>query len=194
MNLGIGNAQSATWKRIKTQHIAAAASVGLAVAAAVGGLTLRDSTSSTSPSPVSPASITRPAPQPETFLYVVGSQAEAIELQDSFATAALESGVDIQRYIFVADSPEAEAALQVMQAELMQAGPGAATVADLRFGGPVQGIGSPADYSQVVTPEAEALSTGVNPSGQTAPVSRPVEYVEFLTPEAEMLSAGMTLP
>jgi hypothetical protein len=193
VNLGISNSNSATWKRFKVQQIAAAASVGLAVAAAVGGLTLRDSNPApSSPRAASPASIARQAPLPETFVYVVGSQAEAAELTSGIANASEETGSTANRQVFIVDSLKAEADLVTMQGELALAGTAdSVRIVDLRGGAPVTAFDSrPAEYVQVVTPEAEVLSTGINPSWQTAPA----EYVEHVTPEAEMLSTGMSLP
>jgi len=137
MNLGIST-QGNTWKRIKNQHIIAAAGVALAVSAVIGGVAIRDSGSSSSaPRSAAPASVSQPAPQPQTFVYVVGSQAEAIELQNAFTGAALESGVDTYRHVMVVDSAETEEGLQIMQGELLQAGTAdSVTIVDLRPGAP----------------------------------------------------------
>jgi hypothetical protein len=146
MNLGISNTQGTTWKRIKTQHIAAAASVGLAVAAAVGGLSLRDSGPAPS-NPVSPVSVSRPAPLLETLVYIVGNQAEATELQQAFVSAALESDAGVTRQVMVVDSSQAEADLTSLQAELMGANAGV-TIVDLRPGVQAIGIEKPASVPE----------------------------------------------
>ncbi len=142
MNLGISNTQVSTWKRIKTQHIVAAAGVALAVSALVGGLAIRDSGSSSSSfRAAGQASVSQPAPQPQTFVYVVGSQAEAGELQNAFSGAELESGVDIYRIVIVVDSAEVEAGLQIMQGELVQAGgSNFVSMVDLRAAAPATDV------------------------------------------------------
>ena len=196
MNLEISNAQAGTWKRIKAQHIIAAAGVALAVSAVIGGVTIRnDNSAPSAPSVASPASISRPAPLPETFVYVVGSQAEAAELSSGIANASQEAVDSASRHVFVADSPEAEASLLTMQGELDQAGTAQSVrFIDLRSGASVPAFESrPADYVEVVTPEAELLSTGLTPSWPTEIADRPV-YIQAVTPEAEMVSAGMNLP
>jgi hypothetical protein len=196
MNLGISNAQVGTWKRIKTQHIIAAAGVALAVSAVIGGVSLRQSNSSpATPRSSSPASISRTAPLPQSFVYVVGSQAEAAELSSGIANASEEAVDSASRQVFVADSPEAEASLLTMQGELALAGTAQSVrFIDLRSGASVPAFESrPADYVQVVTPEAELLSTGLTPSWPTEIADRPV-YIQAVTPEAEMLSVGMNLP
>jgi hypothetical protein len=195
MNLGISNTHSTNWKRFKAQQIAAAASVGLAVAAAVGGLTLRDSNPAPGPRSASPASIARQAPLPETFVYVVGSQAEAAELTSGIANASEETGSTANRQVFIVDSLKAEADLVTMQGELALAGTAEnVRIVDLRGGAPVTAFDSrPSPYVEVVTPEAEILSTGLIASSAPTIADRPA-YVEVLTPEAEMLSTGMSLP
>jgi hypothetical protein len=123
MNLGISNTHSTSWKRFKAQQIAAAASVGLAVAAAVGGLTLRDSNPApSSPRAAAPASIARQAPLPETYVYIVGSQAEAAELTSGIANASEEAVDGASRQVFVVDSLKAEHDLLTMHGELVLAG------------------------------------------------------------------------
>ena len=196
MNLGISNTQSTNWKRIKTQHVIAAAGVALAVSALIGGISLRESNPApSSPRAAAPASIARQAPLPETFVYIVGSQAEAAELTSGIANASEEAVDSASRQVFVADSPEAEANLLTMQGEIVLAGTAdAVRIVDLRGGAPFPASDSrPAEYVQVVTPEAELLSTGLTPSWPTTSADRPV-YIQVVTPEAEMLSAGMNLP
>jgi hypothetical protein len=196
MNLGISNTQSINWKRIKAQHVIAAAGVALAVSAVIGGVSLRQSNSSpATPRSASPASIARQAPLPETFVYIVGSQAEAAELTSGIANASEEAVDSASRQVFVADSPEADANLVTMLGELMAAGTAEnVRFVDLRGGAPVPAFDSrPAEYVQVVTPEAELLSTGINPSWQTTTADRPA-YIQVVTPEAELLSTGMSLP
>jgi hypothetical protein len=210
MNLGISNSQVSTWKRIKTHHIAVAAGVALAVSAVVSGASIiKDTGSSPAPRASVPASF-RSVPQPQTFIYVVAGQAEATQLEQGLATASLESGSEFNHTVVVAD-PQNEAAM--MGDLMLAANTSTVTVIDLRGGPAVQAIGSQAEFSQVLTPEAEMLSTGMNAAQAPAysqiiiaeaeilstglnvlPSSAQAEYVEVLTPEAEMLSTGMTLP
>ena len=193
MNLGISNSQVSTWKRIKTQHLIAAAGVALAVSVVIGGVSLRDGKSTpAAPRSVAPASIARQAPLPETFVYIVGSQAEAAELTSGIANASEEVVDSTSRQVFVVDSLKAEADLATMQGELFLAGTAdTVRIVDLRGGAPLPAFGSrPAEYVQVVTPEAEMLSTGLTPSWATTIADGPV-HIQVVTPEAEMLSTGI---
>jgi hypothetical protein len=117
----------------------------------------------------------------------VGSQAEAEELRQAFATAGSEIGDNSLRSVFVVDSAEAEASLLVAHGELMMVGNG--TIVDLRAGLPVRDFVSRPEYVEVVTPEAELLSAGMSISWQAA--DGRAEYVEAVTPEAELLSTGV---
>jgi hypothetical protein len=196
MNLGISSAQSTTWKRFKAQHIVAAAGVALAVSALIGGVSLRESKSTPSaPRSAAPASFARQAPLPDTFVYIVGSQAEAAELTSGIANASEEAVDSTFRQVFVVDSLKAEVDLATMQGELFLAGTAEKVrIVDLRGGARVPAFDSrPAEYVQVVTPEAEMLSTGLTPSWPTTIADRPV-YIQVVTPEAELLSTGMSLP
>ena len=72
MNLGISNTQFGTWKRIKAQHIAAAAGVALAVSAVIGRPCVTPSRNDSSKPPAPARSgrrrhfrLSQPAPQPE---------------------------------------------------------------------------------------------------------------------------------
>ena len=139
MNLGIST-QGNTWKRIKKQNIVAAAGIALAVSALATGVVLRDTTPSGGPIATSPASISRQAPVPQTFIYLVGSQEQAAELTAGFANAAVETGADALRQAMVIDSPEAEASLQTMLGELSEAGTaGSVNIVDVRPGAPSAG-------------------------------------------------------
>jgi hypothetical protein len=136
MNLGIST-QVSNWKRIKNQHIIVAAGIALAVSALATGVVLRDTTPSGGPKATSPASISRQAPLPQTYIYLVGSQEQAAELTAGFANAAVETGADALRQAIVIDSPEAEASLQTMIGELSQAGTaGSVNIVDVRPGAP----------------------------------------------------------
>jgi len=140
MNLGIST-QGNTWKRIKNQNIVVAAGIALAVSALATGVVLRDTTPSGGPKATSPASISQQAPLLQTYIYLVGSQEQAAELTAGFTGAALESGVDSFRQVFVVNSPEAEASLQTMIGELAQAGnAGSVYFVDVRPGAPEQDV------------------------------------------------------
>jgi hypothetical protein len=134
MNLGISNTQVSAWKRIKTQHIAAAAGVALVVSALVAGFSLRnDSATPGAPQATAPSTINQPSPQPQSFVYVVGGQAEAEALVPGLATSAQERGDGAYASIMVVDSLAAERDLQIMLGELELSGQaGAVTVVDLR--------------------------------------------------------------
>jgi hypothetical protein len=136
------NAQTNAWKRIP--FIAAACA---AVAAAVLASGILQDTSMPMPAVTSdpPApSISRAVPQPAirasathvpTYIYVVGSEEEALALRLAFFDAATEGDDAATRHIFVVDSPEDEAALQNMDQELYSATNGQlnlVTLVDLR--------------------------------------------------------------
>jgi hypothetical protein len=132
MNLGITNSQASTWKRIKTQHIATAASAALLVSALVGGISFRNENSPGVSRAGSPVAASQPA-QPQSFLYVVGSQAEADALLQGIATGGLDAGDSAYRNVMVVDTPAAAQDLRIMQGELELSGQAnAVTVVDLR--------------------------------------------------------------
>jgi hypothetical protein len=202
MNLGISNTHSTSWKRFKAQQIAAAASVGLAVAAAIGGLTLRDNPAPSSPRAAAPAPIARQAPLPETFVYVVGSQAEAAELTNGIANASEEAVDGASRQIFVVDSLKAEGDLLTMQGELVLAGTAEnVRFVDLRDSAPIPAFDSrpkattaPFSGSLGLNDYAGMEVAGVpSTKATTANADGPV-YTQVVTPEQEMLSTGMSLP
>jgi hypothetical protein len=120
MNFAIGNTRAISWRRFKVGYLAAAVALPLAVAAAVGIAVARESSSG----PSSPASVSQPASPAglrasQTYVYVVGSQEEAIRL---------EMGIDesltpnVFYEFLVVDTPEAEASFQLSQRELADAG------------------------------------------------------------------------
>jgi hypothetical protein len=123
MNLTSSTTFSGNWKHIKGQHLALAASLALALTAVAGFAFTLDGASG----PASPPNITQPAAParvqwPQAYIYVVGSQKEAIALEMAFSEA-LTSGTTSDLYeVFVVDTPEAEAALQLAQRELTDAG------------------------------------------------------------------------
>jgi hypothetical protein len=122
MNFAIGNTQAIGWKRFKVGYVAAAAALALAVTAAVGIAFTLDGGSGPSGS----SSTVQPAPRPrvqpaQTYIYVVGSQEEAIALESAF-NEALALGTTSDLYdVLVVDTPEAEASLQLAQKELADA-------------------------------------------------------------------------
>jgi hypothetical protein len=134
---GISNGYNSTWKRLKTQHIAVAAAGALAFSALIGGVAIQEQTSAPS-APSQQAA--RPAPSfdvagspAQVLVYVVGSEAEASALRDSFVGAAYETEDNVLRDVIVVNSPEGEAGLQIMQGELQTAGvTDTTTVLDLR--------------------------------------------------------------
>jgi hypothetical protein len=134
MNFAIGNTQAIGWKRFRVGYVAAATALALAVTAAVGIAFTREDGSGRSAAP----STVRSSPQarveaPHTYIYVVGSQEEAI---------AREMGIDgsltpnVLYEVLVVDTPEAEASFQLSQKELADAGlsgtPSAVTFIDTR--------------------------------------------------------------
>jgi hypothetical protein len=112
-----------TWRRIKGGYVGLAAGAVLAVTAAVGIAFTLDGGSgpSSSSSTVQPAPRVRVQPA-QTYIYVVGSQEEAIALEMAFNEAlALGTTSDLYK-VMVVDTPEAEARLQLAQKELTDAG------------------------------------------------------------------------
>jgi hypothetical protein len=118
-----------TWRRIKGGHVALAAAAVLAVTAAVGIAFTLDGGSG----PSSSSSTVQPAPrareQPSlTYLYVVGSQEEAVELESALNEARTLAITNDLYEVLVVDTPEADASLQLAQKELADAGlPGIAS-------------------------------------------------------------------
>jgi hypothetical protein len=126
-----------TWRRIKGGYVALATAAALAVAAAAGIAFTLDGGSgpSSSSSTVQPASRMRVQPA-QTYIYVVGSQKEAIALEMAF-NEALALGTTSDLYdVLVVDTAEAEARLQLAQKELAEVGlpgtPSGVTFVDTR--------------------------------------------------------------
>jgi hypothetical protein len=125
------------WRRIKGGYVALAAAAALAVTAAVGMAFTLDGGSgpSSSSSTVQPAPRARVQPA-QTFIYVVGSQEEAIALEMAF-NEALALGTTSDFYdVLVVDTPVGEASFQLSQRELADTGlpgtPSGVTLVDTR--------------------------------------------------------------
>jgi hypothetical protein len=121
MNFAIGRTQAIGSKRLKVGYVAAAAALALAITAAVGIAFTWDGGSGSSGA----ASISQPAAQAgakqsQTYVYVVGSQDEAVELERAFNEA--DGGTNFLYEVLVVDTPEAEAIFQLSQKELTDAG------------------------------------------------------------------------
>jgi hypothetical protein len=126
-----------TWRRVKGGYVALAAAAVLAVTAAAGIAFTLDGGSgpSSSPSTVQLAPRAR-VQSAQTYIYVVGSQEEAIALEMAF-NEALALGTTSDFYeVMVVDTPEAEVRLQLAQKELADAGlpgtPSGVTFVDTR--------------------------------------------------------------
>jgi hypothetical protein len=121
MNFAIARTHAIDRKRLRLGYVVAAAALALAITAAVGIAFTWDSGSG----PSSPASISQPAPlagfkASQTYVYVVGSQEEAIKLERAFSEA--DGGTKFLYEVLVVDTPEAEANFQLSQRELTDAG------------------------------------------------------------------------
>jgi hypothetical protein len=112
-----------TLRRIKGGHVALAAAVVLAVTAAAGIAFTLDGGSGPSTSSTTVQPVPRARVQPtQVYIYVVGSQEEAIALETAFNEAlALGNTSDLYE-VMVVDTPEAEAGFQLAQKELTEAG------------------------------------------------------------------------
>jgi hypothetical protein len=144
MNLTLGNTFPRTWKRFGVQHVvpAAAAAIALIVALAAG-LTLTSDAGGGKPasSAATGSTISTRAVRSDMTYYIVGSQAEAVILEQGMAVAALEAGaagyewISSERVIpFVIETPEQEIQFQSALMELRQADPywSGVRVVDLR--------------------------------------------------------------
>ena len=136
MNLGTSTGYNNTWKRIKTQHIAVAAAAALAASALIGGVAIQEQ-SAAQHEPSQQTARTVPAfdvagSPSQALIYVVGSEAEASALRASFVSADYETEENVLRDVIVVDSPEGEAGLQIMQAEVQTAGVTHTTIVDQR--------------------------------------------------------------
>jgi hypothetical protein len=134
MNFAIARTQAIGWKRLKVGYVVAAAALALALTAAVGIAFTRDGGSG----PANPASISQPAPlagfkASQTYVYVVGSQEEAVELEGALDEARTMALTNDFYEVLVVDTLEAEASYQLSLRELADAGlsgnsPGLVTV------------------------------------------------------------------
>jgi hypothetical protein len=135
MNFAIGNTQAISWRRFKVGYLVVVAALALAVAAAVGIAFTLDGRSG----PSGQSNIARRLPQArvqpsQTYIYVVGSQEEAVTLERAFQEA--DGGTNFLYKVLVVDTPEAEASFQLSQKELVDAGlpgiPSGVTFVDTR--------------------------------------------------------------
>jgi hypothetical protein len=128
MNFAIGRTQAIGWKRLRVGYVAAAAALALAVTAAVGIAFTWEGGSGSSGS----ARISQDAPQAgfrasQTYVYVVGSQEKAVELEMGIDRSVTP---DVLYEVLVVDTPEAEASFQLSQKELNE----------LELSGALQGV------------------------------------------------------
>jgi hypothetical protein len=121
MNFAIGRTQAIGWKRLGVRHVVAAAALALGISAAAAIAFTWDGGSESS----GPASISQAAPlagfkASQTYVYVVGSQEEAVNLERAFNEA--DGDTNFLYEVLVVDTPEAEANFQLAQRELSDAG------------------------------------------------------------------------
>jgi hypothetical protein len=129
MNFEIARPQAIGWKRLKVGYVVAAAALALALTAAVGIAFTRDGGSGSSGSASIAQSATQERVQPsQAYIYVVGSQQEAIALEGAFNE--VDVGTDVLYEVLVIDTPEAEASFLLTQKELN----------DLQLSGALQGV------------------------------------------------------
>jgi hypothetical protein len=127
MNLTIGTTRVSTWKQIKAQYVAAACGLALGASALVATSPWQH-TSTRPASPVATAptvSLFQPAGPHQFIYFLVGSQAEAAQLQATLSSewagyeaSARDTGVDV----LVVDSPQKESLIGESARELMQQG------------------------------------------------------------------------
>jgi hypothetical protein len=137
MNFAIASTHAIGRKRLTLRYVAAAAALALAITAAVGIAFTWGGGSGSS----GPTSISRPAPQSgfrasQTYVYVLGSQEEAVELESALNEAGTLAITNDLYEVLVVDTPEADASLQLAQKELADAGlpgiPSGVTFVDTR--------------------------------------------------------------
>jgi hypothetical protein len=161
MNLGISSTQVSTWKRIKSQHLIAAAGIALAVSVTVAGVSIRDGSRSPSGPRVAPPAASQQQSRPaETLLYIVGSQADATSLYAAFNEAASLENDDAVRHVVVAGPGLGQAELYTLEGELYSALLAGVTIIDLRA--------PPADIRPATTTSGTSL-TGMNVQEQSHP-------------------------
>jgi hypothetical protein len=136
VNLGVINGHNSTWKRIGIQNIALTVAAALATSALVTGVSIQEqgATRSTSaPETVrSIPSFDVAGKSWQVLVYIVGSEAEAWELQSSLASAVSESEATTLREVIVVESSEDKVELQIRQVELLSALNTDTTLLDLR--------------------------------------------------------------
>jgi hypothetical protein len=140
MSVDISEAQGSASGPGWIQQIALAAAAALAFAALVGGVAMREQTPARS-APEQQQSRVWAAEVPvfdaveslpQVLVYIVGSEAAAESLRAQLDGGAGEVGERVAWEIYVVDSLEEEVNLLIMQAEVMEAGQGAATLIDMR--------------------------------------------------------------
>ena len=134
MNLTVGRTIPSPWKRIKTQYVALAGGVAIAISAIVAFGATDSGSPATSTLSVSQPSFAVPASREYTLtVYLVTSEAEAAAIRQSEAELeALGGAVDGPRRmveILVAGTPEFEALGEI---EAAWAGAPGLNVVDLR--------------------------------------------------------------
>jgi hypothetical protein len=121
VNFAIGRTDALGRKRLRVEYVVAAAALALAITAAIGIALAREGGSGPSTS----TSVSQPAPlagskASQTYVYVVGSQEDAVNLERAFNEA--DGGTNFLYEVLVVDTPEAEASFQLAQRELSDAG------------------------------------------------------------------------
>jgi hypothetical protein len=120
MNFAIGRTQAIGWKRVGVGYVVAAAALALGIAAAGIAFTWGGGSGSASPPSISQAAPLAGFKASQTYVYVVGSQEEAIVLERAFNEA--DGGTNFLYEVLVVDTLEAEASFQLAQRELWDAG------------------------------------------------------------------------
>jgi len=137
------NGQSATWKGIKAQYIAAACGLALAVSAIAGIVTFssQDSDKATGHAgAIGSAGVSTSADLPMTFYYVVGSEERAVTLRTAINNAIMEAfvpgAIPSDYHVILADTPEREQLVALLFQDLngvaLQTGLITTNIIDLR--------------------------------------------------------------
>jgi hypothetical protein len=129
MNFAIARTHAIGRKRLKVGYVVAAAALALALTAGVTIAFTRDGDSGPSGSASIAQSTAQERVEPsQAYIYVVGSQQEAIALEGAFNE--VDVGTDVLYEVLVIDTPEAEASFLLTQKELN----------DLQLSGALQGV------------------------------------------------------
>jgi hypothetical protein len=121
MNFAIARTQAIGRKRLRLGYVVAAAALTLAVTAAAGiAFTLDGGSGPSSQSRNAQPALNGRVQPSQTYIYVVGSQEEAVNLESAFNEADGETNFRYE--VLVVDTPEAEASFQLAYRELTDAG------------------------------------------------------------------------